>query len=85
MKAQNLRTRIERIEKEYEKYAIYQSVDLQEIDQTQKRMAAKAQINRTMEKYRRASQEVEHRIQELNTLYRTLEVSRGIGGGARAV
>lgn len=75
MKAQNLRTRIERIEKEYEKYAIYQSVDLQEIDQTQKRMAAKAQINRTMEKYRRASQEVEHRIQELNTLYRTLEVS----------
>lgn len=45
MKAQNLRTRIERIEKEYEKYAIYQSVDLQEIDQTQKRMAAKAQIN----------------------------------------
>lgn len=75
LKAQNLRTRIERIEKEYEKYAIYQSVDLQEIDQTQKRMAAKAQINRTMEKYRRASQEVEHRIQELNTLYRTLEVS----------
>lgn len=75
LKAQNLRTRIERIEKEYEKYAIYQSVDLQEIDQTQKRMAAKAQINRMMEKYRRASQEVEHRIQELNTLYRTLEVS----------
>lgn len=75
LKAQNLRTRIERIEKEYEKYAIYQSVDLPEIDQTQKRMAAKAQINRTMEKYRRASQEVEHRIQELNTLYRTLEVS----------
>ena len=75
LKAQNLRTRIKRIEKEYEKYAIYQSVDLQEIDQTQKRMAAKAQINRTMEKYRRASQEVEHRIQELNTLYRTLEVS----------
>lgn len=75
LKAQNLRTRIERIEKEYEKYAIYQSVDLQEIDQTQKRIAAKAQINRTMEKYRRASQEVEHRIQELNTLYRTLEVS----------
>lgn len=75
LKAQNLRTRIERIEKEYEKYAIYQSVDLQEIDQTQKRMAAKAQINRTMEKYRRASQEVKHRIQELNTLYRTLEVS----------
>ena len=75
LKEQNLRTRIERIEKEYEKYAIYQSVDLQEIDQTQKRMAAKAQINRTMEKYRRASQEVEHRIQELNTLYRTLEVS----------
>ena len=75
LKAQNLRSRIERIEKEYEKYAIYQSVDLQEIDQTQKRMAAKAQINRTMEKYRRASQEVEHRIQELNTLYRTLEVS----------
>lgn len=75
LKAQNLRTRIEWIEKEYEKYAIYQSVDLQEIDQTQKRMAAKAQINRTMEKYRRASQEVEHRIQELNTLYRTLEVS----------
>ena len=75
LKAQNLRTHIERIEKEYEKYAIYQSVDLQEIDQTQKRMAAKAQINRTMEKYRRASQEVEHRIQELNTLYRTLEVS----------
>lgn len=75
LKAQNLRTRIERIEKEYEKYAIYQSVDLQEIDQTQKRMAAKAQINRTMEKYRRASQEVEHRIQELNALYRTLEVS----------
>lgn len=75
LKAQNLRTRIERIEKEYEKYAIYQSVDLQEIDQTQKRMAAKAQINRTMEKNRRASQEVEHRIQELNTLYRTLEVS----------
>lgn len=75
LKAQNLRTRIERIEKEYEKYAIYQSVDLQEVDQTQKRMAAKAQINRTMEKYRRASQEVEHRIQELNTLYRTLEVS----------
>lgn len=75
LKAQNLRTRIERIEKEYEKYAIYQSVDSQEIDQTQKRMAAKAQINRTMEKYRRASQEVEHRIQELNTLYRTLEVS----------
>ena len=75
LKAQNLRTRIERIEKEYEKYAIYQSVDLQEIDQTQKRMAAKAQINRTMEKYRRASQEVEHRTQELNTLYRTLEVS----------
>lgn len=75
LKAQNLRTRIERIEKEYEKYAIYQSVDLQEIDQAQKRMAAKAQINRTMEKYRRASQEVEHRIQELNTLYRTLEVS----------
>lgn len=75
LKAQNLRTRIERIEKEYEKYAIYQSVDLQEIDQTQKRMAAKAQINRTMEKYRRASQEVERRIQELNTLYRTLEVS----------
>ncbi|MBS6229834.1 MAG: AAA family ATPase [Clostridium sp.] len=75
LKAQNLRTRIERIEKEYEKYAIYQSVDLREIDQTQKRMAAKAQINRTMEKYRRASQEVEHRIQELNTLYRTLEVS----------
>ena len=75
LKAQNLRTRIERIEKEYEKYAIYQPVDLQEIDQTQKRMAAKAQINRTMEKYRRASQEVEHRIQELNTLYRTLEVS----------
>lgn len=75
LKAQNLRTRIERIEKEYEKYAIYQSVDLQEVDQAQKRMAAKAQINRTMEKYRRASQEVEHRIQELNTLYRTLEVS----------
>ena len=75
LKAQNLRTRIERIEKEYEKYAIYQSVDLQEVDQAQKRMAAKAQINRTMEKYRRASQEVEHRIQELKTLYRTLEVS----------
>lgn len=75
LKAQNLRTRIERMEKEYEKYSIYQSVDLQEIDQAQKRMAAKAQINRTMEKYRRASQEVEHRIQELNTLYRTLEVS----------
>ncbi len=75
LKAQNLRTRIERIEKENEKYSIYQDVDLEVIDQAQKRLGAKAQITRTLEKYRRALEELNHRIQELNNLYRTLEVS----------
>lgn len=67
--------RIERIEKEQEKYRIYQDVDPEIIDQAQKRLGAKAQITRTLEKYRRALEELNHRIQELNNLYRTLEVS----------
>ena len=75
LKAQNLRVRIERIEKEQEKYRIYQDVDPEIIDQAQKRLGAKAQITRTLEKYRRALEELNHRIQELNNLYRTLEVS----------
>ena len=75
LKAQNLKTRIERLEKENEKYLLYQDVDLDVIDQAQKRLGAKAQIARTLEKYRRALEELERRIQELNNLYRTLEVS----------
>lgn len=75
LKAQNLKTRIERLEKENEKYRLYQDVDLDTIDQAQKRLGAKAQIARTLEKYRRALEELERRIQELNNLYRTLEVS----------
>lgn len=75
LKAQNLKTRIERLEKENEKYLLYQDVDLDVIDQAQKRLGAKAQIARTLEKYRRALEELDRRIQELNNLYRTLEVS----------
>ncbi len=75
LKAQNLRTRIERIEKENEKYLSYRDIDLELIDQAQKRLGAKAQITRTLEKYRRALDELNRRTQELNNLYRTLEVS----------
>lgn len=75
LKAQNLRTRIDRIEKENQKYALYKDVEMEVIDGAQKRLGAKAQITRTLDKYQRALEEVEHRILELNNLHGRLKVA----------
>lgn len=75
LKAQNLRTRIDRIEKENQKYALYKDVELEVIDGAQKRLGAKAQITRTLDKYQRALEELEHRTLELNNLHSRLQVA----------
>ena len=79
LKAQNLQVRIERLQKEQERCAPYARMDLTQVEQALHRLGARAQISRTLEKYRRAISEVEKRTGELETLYRTLEVSGAQG------
>ena len=79
LKAQNLQVRIERLQKEQERCAPYSRMDLTQVEQALHRLGARAQISRTLEKYRRAISEVEKRTGELETLYRTLEVSGAKG------
>lgn len=79
LKAQNLQVRIERLQKEKERCAPYSQMNLTQIEQALHRLGARAQISRTLEKYRRAISEVEKRTGELETLYRTLEVSGAQG------
>lgn len=79
LKVQNLQVRIERLQKEQERCAPYARMDLTQVEQALHRLGARAQISRTLEKYRRAISEVEKRTGELETLYRTLEVSGAQG------
>lgn len=79
LKAQNLQARIERLQKEQDRCAPFAQLQLEQLDQAMRRIGARAQISRTLEKYRRAVSEVEKRAGELETLYRTLEVSAASG------
>ena len=74
LKAQNIKQRIERLEREQERLQVYSKVDLAAVDQAQKRLGARMQIARTAEKYRRANEQLTQRCRELENLYATLEV-----------
>lgn len=75
LRVQSVKTRLERVEKEIEKLSCYENVNLELIDTAQKKMGAKSQILRTLNKYERALEESEKRIGEINLLYATLDLS----------
>lgn len=75
LKAQNLSTRIERMERDSEKYSIYEDIDLEAVDKAQNCLGAKAQLGRTIEKYSRTNEEIAHRIGELDSFYQRLVVA----------
>lgn len=74
LKAQNIKQRIERLEREQEQYRPYNGVDLAAVDLAQKKLGARMQIVRTAEKYRRTCEQLHRRRQELEQLYATLRV-----------
>ena len=74
LKAQNLITRIKRMEKEQEQLSVYQNIDLEIIDQAQNSIGAKAQLGLSMKKYQQAQEELTRKLADLKLMYSRLEV-----------
>lgn len=75
LKVQNIKIRLDRLEKEIEKLSCFDQVNLEIVDTAQKKMGAKSQILRTLNKYDRALEELEKRVGEINLLYATLDIA----------
>ena len=74
LRAQNIKQRIERLEREQEQYRPYSGVDSAAVDLAQKKLGARMQIVRTAEKCRRTREQLYQRRRELEQLYATLPV-----------